>query len=101
MILQFAVEKQSNYYVINYLNLAVGWWKQAGTTFNLSFWISVNGSGLGRFVGLIYLSLQSQVHVVKQGWPVCCLSYVDLVWISPEAVIFGMCHMSASAAFRD
>lgn len=65
MIFQFVDEKQYNYCVINYLNLAVGWWNQAGTIFSISFWKYMNGNGLERFevVSLSYLSLQSHVSV--------------------------------------
>lgn len=65
MIFQFVDEKQSNYYVINYLNLAVSCRNQAATIFTMSFWKYMNGNGLGRFefVGLSYLSLQSHVKV--------------------------------------
>lgn len=78
MIFQFVDEKQSNYYVINCLNLAVGWWNQAGTIFSMSFWKCMNGNVLGRFevVSLSYLSLQSHVSVLKPDWSACCLSYV-------------------------
>lgn len=65
MIFQFVDENQSNCYVINYLNLAVGCWNQAGTIFTTSFWKYMNGNGLGRFefVSLSYLSLQFHVKV--------------------------------------
>lgn len=94
MIFQFVDEKQSSYYVINYLNLAVGWWNWAGTIFSMSFWRYMNGKGLGRFefVSLPHLSLQSHLKLssATSGQPVdvcvacehlprgCCISDVHM-----------------------
>lgn len=94
MIFQFVDEKHSSYYVINYLNLAVGWWNQSGTIFSMSFWRYMNGKGLGRFefVSLCRLSLRSHVKLSspRSGEPVevsvacehlprgCCISDVHV-----------------------
>lgn len=45
---QFMDGKQFNYCVINYLNLALGWWNEAGAIFSMLFWKSMNGNSWGK-----------------------------------------------------